>query len=448
MTGWLLFIGLDSVTSPSHRSGLGEPKPRECVHDVCVFVCECVLRLSRVLSPLNLRYASSPRAIKLISYQSYQAATDGMLLCLPPTNPLVVRVLWASRLWSGRSRAQLGRWCTCFGHFAASTRPGSWDFPQPPRPGAGTQLICICASRCDPEWRPALATNSTLFSPISFECARHGSIATIKWTNKASLPPWCLAGRGCPGSSYWQLSSIAAPICTCIWHCSALWHDCSPKIAHDCCPKIVWHDSCPKTACSAFGSGRRPAAINLQCVSASNTHCSAVVSRSIQCRIDVSKRQLREWGCRASSICRWHALPFFAYTLPTWKVRIQWQRCSLRTVSNRRVSCVYLGSLLPDHVLVVLGTWVLLHVITRDVLCANRMGRTLFGASATSATEIGPAILCYGQEVNVCICTHAHYVCMYTQSKQMWKVKQETRVRVREGSARISAFRRPSWKRS
>lgn len=100
-------------------------------------------------------------------------------------------------------------------------------------------------------------------------------------------------------------------------------------------------------------------------------------------------------------------------------MRIQWQRCSLRTVSNRRVSCVYLGSLLPDHVLVVLGTWVLLHVITRDVLCANRMGRTLFGASATSATEIGPAILCYGQEVNVCICTHAHYVCMYTQSNNV-----------------------------
>ena len=46
-----------------------QPKPRGGVHDVCVFVCECVIRRSRVSQPLNLRlcllqhfFLTSPRA--------------------------------------------------------------------------------------------------------------------------------------------------------------------------------------------------------------------------------------------------------------------------------------------------------------------------------------------------------------------------------------------------
>ena len=47
-------------------------KLRGCVHEVCVFVCECVLGRSRVSQPLNLRlcllqrfgFLTSPRAIK------------------------------------------------------------------------------------------------------------------------------------------------------------------------------------------------------------------------------------------------------------------------------------------------------------------------------------------------------------------------------------------------
>ena len=38
-----------------------------------------------------------------------------------------------------------------------------------------------------------------------------------------------------------------------------------------------------------------------------------------------------------------------------------------------------------------------------NLYTANRVGRTIFGASET---EVGPAILCYGQEVNVYVCMH------------------------------------------
>ena len=40
---------LDSVTSTPQW--IRQPKPRGCVHDVCVFVCECVLGRSRVSQP-------------------------------------------------------------------------------------------------------------------------------------------------------------------------------------------------------------------------------------------------------------------------------------------------------------------------------------------------------------------------------------------------------------
>ena len=64
---------LDSVTSTPQW--IRRAKPRGCVHDMCVFVCECVLGRSRVSQPLNLRlcllqhfgFLTSPRAIKIRS---------------------------------------------------------------------------------------------------------------------------------------------------------------------------------------------------------------------------------------------------------------------------------------------------------------------------------------------------------------------------------------------
>jgi hypothetical protein len=61
---------LDSVTSTPQW--IRQLKLRGCVHDVCVFVCECVLGRSPVFLPLNLRlcllqhfgFLTSPRAIK------------------------------------------------------------------------------------------------------------------------------------------------------------------------------------------------------------------------------------------------------------------------------------------------------------------------------------------------------------------------------------------------
>jgi hypothetical protein len=40
---------LDSVTSTQQWTR--QPRPRECVHDVCVFVCKCVLGSPRASSP-------------------------------------------------------------------------------------------------------------------------------------------------------------------------------------------------------------------------------------------------------------------------------------------------------------------------------------------------------------------------------------------------------------
>jgi hypothetical protein len=49
---------LDSVTSTPQW--IRQPKPRDDVHDVCVFVCKCVLGSSRASQPLNiLAYAFS-----------------------------------------------------------------------------------------------------------------------------------------------------------------------------------------------------------------------------------------------------------------------------------------------------------------------------------------------------------------------------------------------------
>ena len=69
----LALLVLDSVTSTPQW--IRQPKPRGCVHDVCVFVCEYVLGRSRVSQPLNLRlcllqhfgFLTSPRAIKIRS---------------------------------------------------------------------------------------------------------------------------------------------------------------------------------------------------------------------------------------------------------------------------------------------------------------------------------------------------------------------------------------------
>jgi hypothetical protein len=43
---------LDSVTSTPQR--IRQPKPRDIVHDVCVFVCKCVLGSPRAPQPLNI----------------------------------------------------------------------------------------------------------------------------------------------------------------------------------------------------------------------------------------------------------------------------------------------------------------------------------------------------------------------------------------------------------
>jgi hypothetical protein len=44
---------LNSVTST--LQWIRQPKPRDVVHDVCVFVCKCVLGSSRASQPLNIR---------------------------------------------------------------------------------------------------------------------------------------------------------------------------------------------------------------------------------------------------------------------------------------------------------------------------------------------------------------------------------------------------------
>jgi hypothetical protein len=44
---------LDSVTSTPQW--IRQPKPRDVVHDVCVFVCKCVLGSPRASQPLNIR---------------------------------------------------------------------------------------------------------------------------------------------------------------------------------------------------------------------------------------------------------------------------------------------------------------------------------------------------------------------------------------------------------
>jgi hypothetical protein len=77
---------LDSVTSTPQW--IRRAKPRGCVHDMCVFVCECVLGRSRVSQPLNLRLCllqhfgfklcslTSPRAMKTRSRFHLSSATD------------------------------------------------------------------------------------------------------------------------------------------------------------------------------------------------------------------------------------------------------------------------------------------------------------------------------------------------------------------------------------
>ena len=51
-------LALNSVTSTPQW--IRQPKPRDGVYDVCVFVCKCVLRSSRASQPLNiLAYAFS-----------------------------------------------------------------------------------------------------------------------------------------------------------------------------------------------------------------------------------------------------------------------------------------------------------------------------------------------------------------------------------------------------
>ena len=46
------FLVLDSVTSALQR--IRQPKPRDGVHDVCVFVCKCILGSPRASQPLNI----------------------------------------------------------------------------------------------------------------------------------------------------------------------------------------------------------------------------------------------------------------------------------------------------------------------------------------------------------------------------------------------------------
>jgi hypothetical protein len=50
--GECCLLVLDSVTSTPQW--IRQPKPRDCVHDVCVFVCKCVLGRSRGSQSLNI----------------------------------------------------------------------------------------------------------------------------------------------------------------------------------------------------------------------------------------------------------------------------------------------------------------------------------------------------------------------------------------------------------
>jgi hypothetical protein len=85
---------LDSVTSTPQW--IRQPKPRGCVHDVCVFVCECVLGRSRGSQPPNLLLCllqhfgllTSPRAIKTRSrcHLGLPGSSAALLPNLTPSN--------------------------------------------------------------------------------------------------------------------------------------------------------------------------------------------------------------------------------------------------------------------------------------------------------------------------------------------------------------------------
>jgi hypothetical protein len=51
--GACCLLVLDSVTSTPQW--IRQPKPRDVVHDVFVFVCKCVLGSPRASQPLNIR---------------------------------------------------------------------------------------------------------------------------------------------------------------------------------------------------------------------------------------------------------------------------------------------------------------------------------------------------------------------------------------------------------
>jgi hypothetical protein len=84
---------LDSVTSTPQW--IRQPKPRGCLHDVCVFVCECVLGRSQVSQPLNLRLCLLQHFGFLTSLVPSRLAAGAMSALpgssaslLPPLTPL------------------------------------------------------------------------------------------------------------------------------------------------------------------------------------------------------------------------------------------------------------------------------------------------------------------------------------------------------------------------
>jgi hypothetical protein len=68
---------LDSVTSTPQW--IRQPKPRDCVHDVCVFVCKCVPGSSRASQPLNFQlclfFSTSVFSLRLMPIRLAVGAT-------------------------------------------------------------------------------------------------------------------------------------------------------------------------------------------------------------------------------------------------------------------------------------------------------------------------------------------------------------------------------------
>ena len=88
---------LDSVTI--RPQWLRQPKPRDDVHDVCVFVCKCALGSPRASQPLNIfAYASSSTSAFSLRLMPLRLAVGATPACIGSSAPQLPSLTAAQRV--------------------------------------------------------------------------------------------------------------------------------------------------------------------------------------------------------------------------------------------------------------------------------------------------------------------------------------------------------------